>query len=138
MFTTVNMARSVRSKNLIDELKSRDPNVGVYTNTERVVTETFALDWARIYSIFKNDNPLEVENDVQAFQNISNPKSMQFLLTHLSCLAQMSSAGWLNFPTPTCRCSRMLVNSLWSPSNQKSLQGCMPSRPPNNYSMKNS
>ena len=74
MFTTVNMSWSARSKNLLDDLKSRDPNVRVYTDTKGDVTETFTLDWSRIYSIFDNDDLLEVENHSHDFQNIAQPQ----------------------------------------------------------------
>ena len=60
----INMAQSAISKNLINKPKSRDPNAGVYIDREGVVTETFTLDLARIYSIFDNDDLSEVENDV--------------------------------------------------------------------------
>ena len=63
----VNMARSARSKTLIDEPESRDLNAKVYTDTEGAITETFALDWDHIYSIFDNDDLSKVENDVHAF-----------------------------------------------------------------------
>ena len=67
----VNIAWSERSKTLIDEPKYRDPNVGVYTDIEGVVIETFTLYWAHIYPIFDNNDLSEVENDVQSFHKIA-------------------------------------------------------------------
>ena len=49
---------------------TKDPNFGVFSDTSGRVTETYQIDWSRIYSIFHNDNLSDIQNDHSAYQKI--------------------------------------------------------------------
>ena len=48
--------RITRSKKLQKVMLTRDPNFGVFADTSSHVSETYHLGWARVYSIFDNND----------------------------------------------------------------------------------
>ena len=45
-----------RSKKLQKDMFTKDLNFGVFSDTSSRVTETYHLDWSRVYSIFNNND----------------------------------------------------------------------------------
>ena len=66
-----NMSRNTRSKIALNEQKSKDPNVGIFSDTSGRVSETLHMDWSKIYLIFDNDEFSAITHDQQAFVNIN-------------------------------------------------------------------
>ena len=60
--STSKMPRISRCKNLQKDMLTKEPNFGVFSDTSGRVSETYQLDWSRIYSIFYN-------NDLSDFQD---------------------------------------------------------------------
>ena len=56
------MPRITQCKNLQKDMLTKDPNFSVFFDTSGRVSETYQLDWSRIYSIFDN-------NDLSYFQD---------------------------------------------------------------------
>ena len=65
------MSRNTRSKTTLNEQKNKDPNSGIFSNTNGRVSETYHLDWSRIYSIFYNDDFSGIQHDHPDIINIS-------------------------------------------------------------------
>ena len=40
----------------LQEQRSKDPNVGIFTDTSGRISENLYLEWSRIYSVFDNDD----------------------------------------------------------------------------------
>ena len=62
----------------LEEQRSKDPNVGIFTDTINRISENMYLDWSRIYSTLDNDDFSPLPNEQSAYINI---KSSQLHLT---------------------------------------------------------
>ena len=51
---------------------TKDPNFGIFSDTSGRVTETYQIDWSRIYSIFDNDDFSDIQEDRLAYQRIKD------------------------------------------------------------------
>ena len=51
---------------------TKDPNFGIFSDTSGRVTETYQIDWSRIYSIFDNDDFSNIQEDRLAYQRIKD------------------------------------------------------------------
>ena len=131
------MAQSARSKTLIDEPKYRDHNAGIYTETEGDVTKTFSLYWDHIYSIFDNDDLSEVENDVQAFQNITKSQ-IHAIVACPAIMPYTEVVHWLvELADPNTQMFRDASKSPLVSFKPEVIARMYPSRAPNSYSLKN-
>ena len=66
-----NMSKNTISKTALNEKNSKEPNVGIFSDTSGRVSKILHLDWSRIYLIFGNDNFSTITHDQQAFVNIN-------------------------------------------------------------------
>ena len=64
------MARITRCKNTHKDMLTKDPNFNIFLDTSGRITETYQIDWPRVYSIFDNDDLLDIQNDQLAYQKI--------------------------------------------------------------------
>ena len=50
------MAIITRCKNLQKDMLTKDPNFGIFLDTSgRIDTDTYKIEWPRVYAIFDND-----------------------------------------------------------------------------------
>ena len=49
---------------------TRDPNFGVFSDTSSRVSETYHLDWSRVYSIFDNNDLSDFQSDQTIYERI--------------------------------------------------------------------
>ena len=49
---------------------TKDPNFGVFSDTSSRVTETYHLDWSRVYSIFDNNDLSDFQSDQIVYERI--------------------------------------------------------------------
>ena len=57
-------------KNLQKDMLTKDPNFSVFSDTSGWVSETYQLDWSRIYSIFDNDDLSYFQDDQPIYERI--------------------------------------------------------------------
>ena len=50
------MTRITRCKSLQKDMLTKAPNFGIFLDTSGRVTETYQIEWPRVYSIFDNDD----------------------------------------------------------------------------------
>ena len=67
------MSRISRCKNLERDMLTKDPNFGIFFDTSGRVSETYQVDWSRIYSIFNNNDLSDIQNDQSTYQRIRDP-----------------------------------------------------------------
>ena len=60
-------SRNMRSKSVIQELKNKDPNANVFTDTNGYVSDRLIIDWSRIYTIVDNHDLYSVDHDQLAY-----------------------------------------------------------------------
>ena len=63
------MARTTRCKSTHKDMLTKDPNFEFFSDTSGRVTETYQIDWSRIYSIFDNDEFLGIQHNQPYFVN---------------------------------------------------------------------
>ena len=51
---------------------TKDPNFSIFSDTSGRVTKTYQIDWSRIYSILKNDDFLDIQEDRPTYQRIKD------------------------------------------------------------------
>ena len=68
------MLRNAWSKTSLNEQNNRDPNARIFSDTSGRVSETYHLQWSRIYAIFDNDDSSTIPHDQSTFVNISKSK----------------------------------------------------------------
>ena len=49
------MARITHCKNLQKDMLTKDLNFGIFLDTIGKITDTYQIEWPRVYSIFDND-----------------------------------------------------------------------------------
>ena len=49
---------------------TKDPNLGVFSDTSGQISETYQLDWSRIYSIFDNNDLSNFQGDQLIYERI--------------------------------------------------------------------
>ena len=57
------MARTTHCKNLQKDMLTKDPNFGIFFDTSGKISETYQIDWSRVYSIFYTDHLSDISND---------------------------------------------------------------------------
>ena len=72
VFQFSKMSWITRLKNIQKDMLTKDPNFGIFSNTSGKVTETYQIDWSRIYSIFDNDDFSDIQEDRSAYQRIKD------------------------------------------------------------------
>ena len=65
------MARSTRCKNLEkDMFTTKDLNFDIFSDTSGKITETYQIEWSRVYEIFDNDKFSDIQSSQLAYQRI--------------------------------------------------------------------
>ena len=49
---------------------TKDSNIDIFSNTSGRITETYQIDWLRVYSIFDSDDLSDIQNDQLAYWKI--------------------------------------------------------------------
>ena len=64
------MAQITHCKNTHKDILTKDPKFSIFSDTSDRITETYQIDYPRIYSIFDNDDLSNIQNDQSAYQKI--------------------------------------------------------------------
>ena len=64
------MARITRCKNLQKDMITKDPNFGIFLDTNGKITNTYQIEWPRVYAIFDNDYFSNIQDNQLAYQRI--------------------------------------------------------------------
>ena len=64
------MARITRCKNLQKDMLTKDPNFGIFSDTSGRITDTYQIEWPRVYAIFDNDDFSDIQDNQLAYQTI--------------------------------------------------------------------
>ena len=62
--------RITQCKNLQKDMLTKDLNFSVFFDTSGRVSETYQLDWSRVYSIFDNNDLLDFQDDQLIYEKI--------------------------------------------------------------------
>ena len=49
---------------------TKDPNFGIFLDTSGRITDTYQIEWPRVYAIFDNDESFDIQNNPLAYQRI--------------------------------------------------------------------
>ena len=49
---------------------TKDPNIGIFSDTNGRITETYQIEWTRVYEIFDNDNFSHIQDNQLAYERI--------------------------------------------------------------------
>ena len=61
---------------------TEDPNFGVFSDTSGRVSETYQLDWSKIYSIFYNDDLSNFQDDQPIYKRIRDSSTHMIVERH--------------------------------------------------------
>ena len=64
------MARITCCKGIQKDILTKDANFGVFLETSGRITDTFKIEWPRVYAIFDNDEFSDIQNNPLAYQII--------------------------------------------------------------------
>ena len=64
------MERITHCKSTHKDMLTKDPNFGIFLDASGRITETYQIDWPRVYSIFDNDDLSDIRNDQLAYEKI--------------------------------------------------------------------
>ena len=73
---------------------TKDPNFGIFSNTSGRVTETYQIDWSRIYSIFNNDDFSDIQEDRPTYQIIKD-SGIHAIATRSIILPYNETVKWI-------------------------------------------
>ena len=88
------MSRITRSKTNVKEKNNKDPNFGIFLDSNGCVSETYHLDWSRIYSIFNNDDFSGIQPDHSTFMNIRKSQ-LHAIETRPSLMSYIDTEKWI-------------------------------------------
>ena len=57
------MARSTRCKNLEKDMLTKDPIFGIFSDNSGRITETYQIEWSRVYENFDNDKFFDIQDN---------------------------------------------------------------------------
>ena len=72
----------------------KDPNFGIFSDTSGRVIETYKIDWPRIYSIFDNDDFLDIQEDQMTYQRIKDSR-IHAIAARLAILPYNGTVKWI-------------------------------------------
>ena len=64
------MERITCCKGIQKDILTKDANFGVFLETNGRITDTFKIEWPRVYAIFDNDEFSDIQNNPLAYQII--------------------------------------------------------------------
>ena len=88
------MSRNTISKTSLNEQKNKEPNSGIFLDTNGWVSETYHLECLRIYSIFYNDDFLRIQHDQTTFVNISKSQLHTIVAKH-ALIPYIDAVKWI-------------------------------------------
>ena len=83
-----------RSKNLQKDMFTKDPNFCVFSDTSSRVTETYQLDWSRVYLIFDNNDLSDIHSDQLVYERIRD-SGLHMIATRPAILPYNDSVRWI-------------------------------------------
>ena len=94
------MARITRCKNLQKDMLTKDPKFGIFSDTSGRITDTYKIEWPRVYAIFDNDDFSDIQNNQLAYQRMRDLDFTLSLLDVLFSPVMTQSNGLWNMLTP--------------------------------------
>ena len=88
------MARSTRCKNLEKDMFTKDLNFGIFSNTNGRITETYQIEWSRVYEIFDNDKFSDFQDNQLAYKRIRD-SGLHSLAARLAILPYNDAVKWI-------------------------------------------
>ena len=73
---------------------TKDPKFCIFSDTSGKVTETYQIDWSRVYSIFDNDDLSDIQNDHLAYQRIRD-SGIHVIAARPSILPYNDTVKWI-------------------------------------------
>ena len=57
------MTRITCYKGIQKDILTKDPKFGVFLDTSGRITDTYQIEWPRVYAIFDNDNLSDIQDN---------------------------------------------------------------------------
>ena len=57
------MARITRCKSLQKDMLTKDTNFGIFLDTSGRITDTYQIEWPRVYAILDNDDFSDIQDN---------------------------------------------------------------------------
>ena len=73
---------------------TKDPNFGVFSDTSGRVSETYQLDWSRVYSIFDNNDLLDFQGNQLVYERIRD-SSLHMIAARPAILPYNDTVRWI-------------------------------------------
>ena len=105
------MARITHCKNLQKYILTKDPNFGIFSDTNGKIYETCQIDWSRVYSIFYKNDLFDISNDQLAYQRIRD-SGLHNIAAIPTILPYNDAVKWIvEYANPTDRSFNDIVGS---------------------------
>ena len=78
----------------LQEQRSKDPNVEIFTDTSGRISENIYLVWSRIYSIFNNDDLSDIPQGHSDYINI-NSSQLHLIATRQTFMPYKKAMKWV-------------------------------------------
>ena len=88
------MARTTRCKNIKKGMLTKDPNFNIFLDTSGRITETYQIDWPKIYSIFYNDDLSNIQNHQSTYHKIRD-SGLHAIASRPSILPYTDPLKWI-------------------------------------------
>ena len=88
------MERSTRCKNLQKDMFTKDPNFGIFSDTSGRITETYQIEWSRVYEIFDNDKFSDIQDNQLGYERIRDSR-LHSVAARPSILPYNDAVKWI-------------------------------------------
>ena len=75
-------------------MQTKDPNFDIFSDTSGRITETYQIEWPKVYSIFDNDDLSDIQNDQSAYQKIRYSE-LHAIVARPSILPYTDAIKWI-------------------------------------------
>ena len=73
---------------------TKDPNFGIFSNTSGRITDTYQIEWPRVYAIFDNDDFSDIQKNQLAYQRIMDSR-LHSIAARPTILSYNNALKWI-------------------------------------------
>ena len=88
------MARITRCKSLQKDMLTKDPNFGIFSDTNGRITNTYQIEWPRVYAIFDNENLSDIQDNQLTYQIIRD-SGLHSIVSRPATLPYNDAVKWI-------------------------------------------
>ena len=73
---------------------TKDPNFGIFSDTSGRITDTYQIEWPRVYAIFDNDKFSDIQDNQLAYERIED-SGLHFVAAGPAILPYNDAVKWI-------------------------------------------